>query len=201
MEEYYLETIAHEVGHVLGLRYNFKGSTQLDAMGHSASVMDYLPRGERSNYEGPGVYDIAAIRWGYFGESPREELPFCTDEDLWTVWNCSQGEYGDSVDYTLRALVDSSDLLANSSVPVTDYSVFASISGVIENAFKMWSLRDQMPMDQKIKFEAELPKAYSYLKQAQPSLSLSPRDQAVAAKNIEIMKGFVKQKEDMLKQA
>ena len=200
IQDYYLETIAHEVGHVLGLRHNFKGSTQLDALGHSASVMDYLPRAERSDYAGPGVYDIAAIRWGYFGIAPEVDLPFCTDEDLWTVWDCSQGDYGDPVDYVVKSLVNSSDFLANSTVPVTEQSVYASISGVIENAYKMWILRDQMPLDQKAKLEEELPKAYTYLRNIKPSFALSQQDQAIAAKNIEIMRYFVSQKEEMLRQ-
>ncbi|MFK7824083.1 MAG: zinc-dependent metalloprotease [Oligoflexales bacterium] len=199
MQDYYLETIAHEIGHVLGLRHNFKGSTQLDTLGHSASVMDYLPRAERSDYIGPGMYDIAAIRWGYFGTTPDFELPFCTDEDLWTVWDCSQGDHGDPVNYVVKGLINSSDFLANSSVPVTEHSIFASVSGVIENAYKMWILRDQMPWDQKLKLEKELPKAYSYLREVKPSLALSSQDQDVAAKNIEIMRYFVNQKEEMLR--
>ncbi|WP_233258491.1 zinc-dependent metalloprotease [[Phormidium] sp. ETS-05] len=88
MEEYvrqYLRFIvAHEVGHVLGLRHNFHGSTMLtleelndrsitQKVGLTASVMDYLP----VNLAPPGVkqgdyfsgvigdYDKWAIEYGY----------------------------------------------------------------------------------------------------------------------------------------
>lgn len=92
------ELIAHEVGHTLGLRHNFHGSTLLSPRelhnflitrrkGLSSSVMDYLP----VNLAPPGVkqgefysstvgpYDIWAIEYGYtpFGaKTPEEEKPF-----------------------------------------------------------------------------------------------------------------------------
>jgi uncharacterized protein DUF4953/uncharacterized protein DUF5117/uncharacterized protein DUF5118 len=78
------ETVMHEVGHTLGLRHNFKGSTMWDlkdlhdtsktrAKGLVASVMDYnpvnvAPKGVKqgdfySNTLGP--YDYFAIEYGY----------------------------------------------------------------------------------------------------------------------------------------
>ncbi|NQT18007.1 MAG: zinc-dependent metalloprotease, partial [Planctomycetes bacterium] len=78
------EVVAHEVGHTLGLRHNFKGSTALtlDEMndaekvaqsGLSASLMDYLPANfvPKDEEQGPyyvgslGVYDFWAIQYGY----------------------------------------------------------------------------------------------------------------------------------------
>jgi len=72
--------LSHEIGHNMGLRHNFYGSTDaanffsavplrvgddvVQANWKSSSVMDYIPM----NYEvmtQPGRYDIAAIRWGY----------------------------------------------------------------------------------------------------------------------------------------
>lgn len=80
-------TTAHEVGHTLGLRHNFRGSegipwSQLTnesfvaAHGLTNSVMDYLPDDPvPSSKEGSpprffaspviGAYDVAAIRYGY----------------------------------------------------------------------------------------------------------------------------------------
>jgi len=77
-------TVMHEVGHTLGLRHNFEGSTaytyaQLHdpsftrAHGTTASVMDYTPAniaapGERQADYFPtklGVYDLWAIEYGY----------------------------------------------------------------------------------------------------------------------------------------
>ncbi len=92
------ELVAHEVGHTLGLRHNFHGSSLLlpDALhnpeltkriGLSSSVMDYLPvniappgkkQGEYwSSAVGP--YDCWAIEYGYIpipnAETPEDELP------------------------------------------------------------------------------------------------------------------------------
>ncbi len=76
-------TVAHEFGHILGLRHNFMGSlfhspaTLADpklvaARGISSSVMDYvgfnvfgLKTGANLFATGPGTYDYWAIRYGY----------------------------------------------------------------------------------------------------------------------------------------
>ncbi len=102
---------AHEVGHTLGLRHNFKASSVFtmaeinsdkvkDKEPFAASVMDYNPininmdSGEiQGNYEviDIGAYDKWAIEYGYTDknldevlkkvEDPR--LAFATDEDTW----------------------------------------------------------------------------------------------------------------------
>ncbi len=75
-----ISVILHEMGHNLGLRHNFYGSTDkpnfwgpvdlklgsktVKTQWESSSVMDYMSM----NYENmvqPGRYDVAAIRWGY----------------------------------------------------------------------------------------------------------------------------------------
>jgi hypothetical protein len=84
IHDFVRETIAHEIGHCLGLRHNFAGSTYLEVdelgnpaitseKGLSASVMDYNPPNVKAALEGspvmfndgPGVYDKWAIRYGY----------------------------------------------------------------------------------------------------------------------------------------
>jgi len=75
--------VAHEFGHILGLRHNFVGSTYaspaqladpkfVKANGISASIMDYVGfnvfglRTHAPLYgRGPGVYDLWAIEYGY----------------------------------------------------------------------------------------------------------------------------------------
>jgi len=83
-------TVAHEFGHILGLRHNFVASTQLtfaqmadptlvNRHGTSSSVMDYVPfnphalRNEEVDFfGGPGDYDRWAIAYGY-SDVPGDE--------------------------------------------------------------------------------------------------------------------------------
>ena len=76
-------TVAHEFGHILGLRHNFMGSLfhspetladpkKVAARGISSSVMDYvgfnvfgLKTGADLFAKGPGTYDYWAISYGY----------------------------------------------------------------------------------------------------------------------------------------
>jgi len=102
------EVIMHEVGHTLGLRHNFKGSTiysleEINSEGHkgvaqSGSVMDYLPTNinfELGESQGDwttstiGPYDYWAIEYGYGFGKPATVLErvnepmliYATDED------------------------------------------------------------------------------------------------------------------------
>lgn len=105
------DLVAHEVGHTLGLRHNFKASSlytiaELNSeemkgkKPFAGSVMDYLPtnfkvdNGEvQGDYAmiGVGPYDMWAIEYGYTMESDalpkilsrvaEPELAFCSDED------------------------------------------------------------------------------------------------------------------------
>jgi len=84
MDGYMLEIVAHEVGHNLGLRHNFKGNLGAYENGEegsvSRSVMEYLGRPYRHlNTIGP--YDRMAIAYGYTGSMPTHLDWFCTDED------------------------------------------------------------------------------------------------------------------------
>jgi hypothetical protein len=90
--EYVVELTAHEVGHTLGLRHNFRGSSILPAnelndvqkaetIGQSASVMDYNPviiagKGETQGHFVPvtlGPYDYWAIEYAYTPISGGDE--------------------------------------------------------------------------------------------------------------------------------
>ncbi len=106
------ELVAHEVGHTLGLRHNFKASMiydlkkinsgELKDQPHAGSVMDYLPINMPKNgceephgqytMNGIGPYDMWAIEYGYTFEKDLKpilarvaepELQYGTDEDTW----------------------------------------------------------------------------------------------------------------------
>ena len=106
------DLVAHEVGHTLGLRHNFKASALYDLekinsaevkgkKPMAASVMDYLPINinmDKKAVQGDlamidvGPYDIWAIEYGYTAEddlekilarSAERELQYGTDEDTW----------------------------------------------------------------------------------------------------------------------
>ena len=101
--------VAHEVGHTLGLRHNFKASSaytleQINSIEHrgkpiGGSVMDYTPTNIRFeagtiqgdySMHGIGPYDYWAIEYGYTFEKDLKpilarvgepELQYATDED------------------------------------------------------------------------------------------------------------------------
>ena len=102
------ELVAHEVGHTLGLRHNFKGSSIYDLATINSdkikdkkplagSVMDYIPinmtkDGEKGNWSmtSVGPYDEWAIEYGYtlatdlkpiLARVNEPELTYGTDED------------------------------------------------------------------------------------------------------------------------
>ncbi|WP_041234009.1 zinc-dependent metalloprotease [Cylindrospermum stagnale] len=97
IHQYLRLIIAHEVGHTLGLRHNFRGSTLLPpeemnnqeithTKGLTASVMDYIPpniapKGIKQGDYFPrmvGPYDDWAIQYGYIptqAKSPIAEKP------------------------------------------------------------------------------------------------------------------------------
>jgi hypothetical protein len=97
-QDFLYSTVMHEVGHTLGLRHNFEGSTAFTyaelhdpaftrTHGTTGSVMDYTPAniaapGERQADYFPnrlGPYDFWAIQYGYAAlhrQSSSAELPY-----------------------------------------------------------------------------------------------------------------------------
>jgi len=77
-ERYIRNVIAHEIGHDLGLRHNFKGSL----LPPTSSVMEYSIFNDAVAQAGvPGSYDVAAIRYLYGMTTDVPAVPFCTDEN------------------------------------------------------------------------------------------------------------------------
>jgi hypothetical protein len=135
VKAYYRSVIMHEFGHSLGLRHNFKASTQPDAQGNPASVMDYEPNIVASRRIQPGFYDMAAVRFGYFSEVtvPKNELPFCTDEDLESDYFCNQGDLGDPAAFTIASLRNGVELLRSGLAPLPEF-VEQPMLGSIRNS-------------------------------------------------------------------
>lgn len=80
MRGYFHDMVAHELGHNLGLRHNFKGSLAFSETSVSRSIMEYLGAMFR-HLDRVGEYDVMAISYGYKGVLPTIKTWFCTDED------------------------------------------------------------------------------------------------------------------------
>lgn len=192
IQNYYYTVIIHEVGHILGLRHNFAGSTELSPEGAPASVMDYIPATNSTLVTGPGSYDIAAIRWGYFGESPQRELPFCADEDryLWQTWNCNSGDYGDPLHFVVKGLTVANHFLANSTTRINNIRFISPMATIIELALKLWSLQSDLSSEQQSQLKLSLPPAYESFWKVKPDPSLTPDETAIASKNLDLARAI-----------
>ncbi len=130
------DVIAHEMGHALGLRHNFSGSSTTDLtdvdflnaknnyrngntsglVAPSTTVMDYT-NGTESAMSGAYIlhnvlpYDKAAIQWGYLNqESNMEKYKYCSDEHITLADAAKKTVYGcerfDSFNNVLQGNVD-----------------------------------------------------------------------------------------------
>src|SRR5262249_33092578 len=142
----------------------------------------------------------AAIRWGYYGEEPTQALPFCTDEDMWKFVDCNQGDWDDPVDYTLNALIKGTQTLAQKPVAVDSSDDISSMDGTVENALKLYALRDQLSAAKKAEVEAKLPDAYDFLFKAAPASWLTGADLATVKANLKKLRDAANKKVQELQQ-
>lgn len=116
LEKYIQHVIAHEVGHTLGLRHNFKGSL----VPPTSSVMEYNDVDATLAQPTPAAYDHDAIHYLY-GMSPSlPAQPFCTDEATQYDPNCVRFDPGTPTplaDYQIPFYQLVTSLILDGSIP------------------------------------------------------------------------------------
>jgi len=160
VHEYLRLIIAHEVGHTLGLRHNFRGSTLLSPKdmnnkniagkkGLTTSVMDYIPpniapQGTKQGEYFPdavGVYDNWVIEYGYTpiaAASPLAEKPILNK----IAQKSYKPEYSYSTDEDVYDLDPTANPWDNSS------NVLLYSQWQLDNARLMWTrLNQRYPLE------------------------------------------------------
>lgn len=155
IHEYLRLIIAHEVGHTLGLRHNFRGSTYLSPeemnnpeitrqKGLTASVMDYIPPniappGTKQGDYFPSVvgpYDQWAIKYGY--TPTQAQTPIAEKPILQAIANqADRPELSYATDEDVFQLDPTADAWDYSS------NVLIYSQGQLENLRLMWERLNQ----------------------------------------------------------
>ncbi|MEC9283343.1 MAG: zinc-dependent metalloprotease [Bdellovibrionota bacterium] len=103
LQSYIQAVIAHEFGHNLGLRHNFKGSMFANAQRKSASIMDYLFTYTEWDLR-VEEYDVMAVAYSYAGKQPSRTDMFCTDHQVYSKEMPKNSIECKRFDYTSRPL-------------------------------------------------------------------------------------------------
>jgi len=149
--------VMHEVGHILGLRHNFKGSLGVSyectqnincsmVHGLSASVMDYMPMNMPGAGAGQvllfpaviGPFDKLAIRYGYMASSEEPELEAVLQEAQENFDVCMDSDYSMAED----PLCETHDV---SSDPLLFYEDQLSLVAESERGLLLESVGPGMP--------------------------------------------------------
>lgn len=163
-------SIAHEVGHTLGLQHNFAGSldTNIATADYDPIVRDYLATGDWSEQHVPGgsvmdypaleddagmgarirlgyaplAYDAVAIRALYDGDGfvPEGGPLYCNDNELFSIAGCMPYDRGSDVAEALADTID--DRVRNAAVEYV-YWLRAAKSAELGDAFALtWAADD-----------------------------------------------------------
>ncbi len=93
----YRKTLSHELGHAFGLRHNFLGSYDKknwnfddenpeEVNRNYTTVMDYISDAHLE-YNGPGPYDVQAVRAAYTGLLEVDQSRIADSEQNWNIVN------------------------------------------------------------------------------------------------------------------
>ncbi|MAF91747.1 MAG: hypothetical protein CL674_10800 [Bdellovibrionaceae bacterium] len=103
LQSYIKSVVAHEFGHNLGLRHNFRGSMFANAQRKSASIMDYLFTYTEWDLK-VEEYDVMAIAYSYTGKQPTRTDMYCTDHHVYSKEMPKNSIECKRFDYTSRPL-------------------------------------------------------------------------------------------------
>jgi hypothetical protein len=152
MSGYWHDLVAHELGHNMGLRHNFRGNlgaTDSVSVGSvSRSIMEYLNRNYR-HLDHISAYDDMAIAYGYAGKKPERTDWFCTDEDVATADDattsaeCSRDDATkDPFSYFEKRLIKVTDLViarGDAAAPVWKVADVKTALGIAVNGLALYA--------------------------------------------------------------
>ncbi|MDQ3335651.1 MAG: zinc-dependent metalloprotease [Myxococcota bacterium] len=128
LEKYIQHVMAHEVGHTLGLRHNFKGSL----MPPTSSVMEYNDVDASLAQPTPASYDTSAIHYLYGMNPALPAQPFCTDDATLYDPNCVRFDPGTPTpldDYQIPFYQLVTSLILDGSIPAYLTDLYLSFYG------------------------------------------------------------------------
>ena len=128
LELFIQHVVAHEIGHTLGLRHNFKGSL----VPPTSSVMEYNDTDAALAQPTPGNYDHDAIKYLYGASTSLPAQPFCTDDATLFDPNCVRFDPGTPnplADYQIPFYQFLTSLLLDGTIPLEFADLYLTFYG------------------------------------------------------------------------